>query len=273
MRYLFILLFVPITVSAQFFESESKIVYGFNIGTHIGNNKTADLYNGFFNPNYNINSILNSSSNLSNSTLIDLLDQRLNTNWKMANVPAPMKYRPGIELGLHAGIQKEKIKYYLDYNFADIKAVGEFFFIENTTNSTLIDPENILASIVGEERRNFINLGIVSNIVSDSEYHLGFPLFFQINQTKFKTNYLVVENQKYTIPNPTLNSINNQNINNQVGSSFGFGTGLVGTVTLNESINFSVAYHIQYSYIKITSDFNQSGIQHSLIARLIWNKE
>ena len=272
MRYLFILLFVPITLSAQFFESESQIVYGINLGTHISNNKTGEFYDGFYNSPYNIDWMLNNSNNSSNNSLVNILDQRLNTNWEMQNTPAQMKYRPGLEVGLHAGIQKERIKYYIDYNIAEIKAVGEFFFVAVSSNSNLIDRDNILATIVGEERRSFFNIGLISELKSEDEYHLGLPFFFQINQTKFKNNYLVVENQQYVIPNPAL-TLNNQNNVDQVGSSFGLGTGIIGTISLNESINLSVAYHFQYSNIKITSVFNQSGFQHSLIARIIWNKE
>ena len=271
MRYLFILFFIPTLINAQFFESKSQVVYGINLGTHISNNETGEFYNGFYNSPYDINWML--SNNSLNNNLINILNQRLNSNWEMQNVPAQMKYRPGLEVGLHVGIQKEKTKFYLDYNFVDIKAVGEFFFVESSSNSNLIDLENILASVIGEERRSFFNLGLISELISENEYHLGLPLFFQINQTKFKTNYIIVENQKYVIPNPNLGTTTNQNNINQVGSGFGLGTGLVGTIALNESINFSVAYHLQYSNIKITNDFNNTGLQNSLIARIIWNKE
>ena len=274
MRYLFILFLIPIIGNTQFFESNSQIVYGINLGTHIGNDSTALLYNGYYNPTYNINTILfSSNANTSNNNLTNYLDETLGyDNWQVQNVPAQMNYRPGLEVGIHVGIQKEKIKYYLDYNFAELKAVGEFNIVQVFNSANNVVKENVLVSVVGEERRSFINLGLISELKNENEYHLGLPFFFQINQTKFKNNYMLVDNQKYSIPNPSLTSTTQNNIN-QIGSGFGLGTGLVGTIALNESINFSIAYHLQYSNIKITNDFNHVGLQNSIIARIIWNKE
>lgn len=274
MRYFFILLLFPFFVNAQFFNSETQVVYGINLGTHIANDCTAVIYNGYYNPTYDINSIyFSSNSNSSNNNLSNYLDETLGyNNWSVQNIPAIMKYRPGLEVGLHLGIQKEKIKYYIDYNFAELKAVGEFNIVQDYNSANNAIKENILVSIIGEERRSYINLGLVSNIISENEYHLGFPIFVQLNQTKFKSNYMLIDNQKYSIPNPSLTSANQNNIN-QIGSGFGLGTGLVGTLVLTQSINLSIAYHLQYSNIKITNDFNHNGMQHSIIARIIWNKE
>ena len=269
MRSLVAILFFPLIINGQFFNKESNFVYGINFGTHLADDSASSFYNGYYNSSFNINAILFPTIP---NTLSNYLDEKLGfSNWGPENVPPNMKYRPGLELGLHLGLQKEKIKFYLDYNFVEIKAIGEFNIVQNFNSNNNLIKENILASLVGEERRSLINLGIISNLISENEYHIGFPIFVQVNQSKVKSNYVVIDNQIYNIPNPALQLINNQNNNSLSG--FGFGTGIVGSMSISQDIIISLAYNLQYSKIKLTSLDEFKAIQNSIILRIIWNKK
>tara|TARA_B100001093_G_scaffold155690_1_gene148275 strand:- start:152 stop:967 length:816 start_codon:yes stop_codon:yes gene_type:complete len=271
MRFLILLIFFPFIISAQFFSSNNEIVYGINIGTYLANKNTAVIYDGFTNVSYGIQNILNNSNNINNGAS-NYLNQTLgNGNWFIGNIPPEMKYRPGLEVGLHVGSQNQKLKYYLDYNFAELKAIGQFNVIQDYNSSNSIEPLYETISVTGSERRSIFNFGIISDLVNEKDYHLGFPIFFQLIQTKFKSNQMIVNNQPYNISNPAQ-AQNNVLNNNQVGMGFGAGSGLILTVPLNTEINISFGYHLQYAKVKISEQVSGNGLQHSIFTRLIWTK-
>ena len=269
MRFLILLIFSPFIISAQFFSSTNEIVYGINIGTYDANKKTVVIYDGFTHVNYGVQYLLSNSSSINNGAS-NYLDQTLGLNRELENIPPEMKYRPGLEIGLHIGNQNRKLKYYLDYNFAEIKAVGQFNVVQIPTNSNII-PLYETVSVTGSERRSIFNFGIISDLLNEKDYHLGFPIFFQLIQTKFKSNQMVVNNQQYNISNPALIQKNVQT-NNQVGMGFSAGSGRILTLPLNTEINISFGYHLQYAKVKISEQVSGNGLQHSIFTRLIWTK-
>ena len=274
MRFLTILLVFPFCISGQFFDTKSKVVYGFNFGTYIANNNSAVIYDGYFSSYDNIKEFILSPPLNSNNSPREYIETQFN-DWEIRNSPLEMKYRPGVEFGLHLGIQNENIKYYLDYNFANYKAIGLLIIDEINPSNSSVNPENIEVGVTGEESRNFINLGFITNVVDEKEYHLGLPLFFQINQSKFKSNFISLSNQKYNIP-VFSNSLSNTQNTSPSGMGIGGGSGLVLTLKVINDINLSLGYHLQYSKIKMRfqnkEDFNEWGVQHSIFARLIWTK-
>ena len=270
MRLLTILIFCPFIVSAQFFSSTNNIVYGINIGTFIANKNTSIIYDGFSNVTFGIQNLLSGPSNLNNGPT-NYLDQTLGSdNWSIGNIPE-MRYRPGIEVGLHIGNQKQKLKYYLDYNFVEIKAIGQFNVIQNYNSSNNIEPLYETVSVTGSERRSIFNFGCITELVNEKDYHIGVPIFFQLIQTNLKSNQMVINNQSFNISNPALTTNINQNMN-QVGVSFGAGSGLLLTVELNKEINISFGYHLQYAKVKISEQVAENGFQQSIFTRLIWTK-
>ena len=274
MRFLTILLVFPFCISGQFFDAKSKVVYGFNFGTYIANNNSAVIYDGYFSSYNNVKEFILSPPINSNNSPREYIETQFN-DWEIRNSPLEMKYRPGVEFGLHIGIQNENIKYYLDYNFANYKAIGLFRIDQKSSGSNSVNPESIEVGVTGEESRNFINFGFITNVVDEKEYHLGIPLFFQINQSKFKSNFISINNQKYNIP-LFSNSLSNTQNTSPSGMGIGGGSGLVLTLKVINDINLSLGYHLQYSKIKMRfqnkEDFNEWGIQHSIFARLIWTK-
>ena len=274
MRFLTVLLIVPFYISGQFFDAKSKVVYGFNFGTYIANNNSAVIYDGYFSSYNNVKEFILSPPINSNNSPREYIETQFN-DWEIRNSPLEMKYRPGVEFGLHIGIQNENIKYYLDYNFANYKAIGLLIVDEINPSNPSVNPENIEIGVTGEESRNFINFGFITNILDEKEYHLGLPFFFQINQSKFKSNFISVNNQKYNIP-VFSNSLNNTQNTSPSGMGIGGGSGIVLTLKVINDINLSLGYHLQYSKIKMRfqnkEDFNEWGVQHSIFARLIWTK-
>ena len=277
MRFLTILLVFPFCISGQFFDAKSKVVYGFNFGTYIANNNSAVIYDGYKYANTSISNIIFNNNSSMSSPNKYLNDEFGIDNWEIrdGDIPIEMKHRPGVEFGLHVGIQNENIKYYLDYNFVNYKAIGLFRIDQKSSGSNSVNPESIEVGVTGEESRNFINLGFITNVVDEKEYHLGIPLFFQINQSKFKSNFISLNNQKYNIP-VFSNSLSNTQNTSPSGMGIGGGSGIVFTIKVINDINLSLGYHLQYSKIKMRfqnkEDFNEWGVQHSIFARLIWTK-
>ena len=95
------------------------------------------------------------------------------------------------------------------------------------------------------------------------------PLFAQFNQARLENNYIVVNNQTYNITHAPTNSPQR----NPGGFSFGAGSRLIFTFDLNEKIDISFGYHIQFASTNMSDQLNPWGLQHSTFARMVWMKE
>ena len=263
MRYILILFLFPLTLSAQFYIKKDHLVVGVNFGGFVANSNTAGLYKGDVTA-YNVNSIF------SNPNYQSYFDDYFQYDWQIDEIPLAMKYNPGLEIGLHLGKQMENIKYYVDFNFAQLT-------LEDFVIVAVSDPNNQSVNqytyqpipIFGEENRTFINAGIVTNIYNEKEFHIGLPIFAQFNSTKFVNNYIAVNNQPYSI----IHSPSNQPSTVPGGFAFGVGSGLLITFALNKQINFTAGYHAQYSKTNINTQLAPWGLQHSIFGRLVWIKE
>ena len=263
MRYILILFLFPLTLSAQFYIKKDHLVVGVNFGGFVSNSNTAGLYKGDVTA-YNVYSIF------ANPNYQSDFDDYFQCDWQIDEIPLAMKYNPGLEIGLHLGKQMENIKYYVDFNFAQLT-------LEDFVIVAVSDPNNQSVNqytyqpipIFGEENRTFINAGIVTNIYNEKEFHVGLPIFAQFNSTKFVNNYIAVNNQPYSI----IHSPSNQPSTVPGGFAFGAGSGLLITFALNKQINFTAGYHAQYSKTNINTQFAPWGLQHSIFGRLVWIKE
>ncbi len=263
MRYLLILLLFPITLSAQFYIKKDHFVIGVNFGAFIPNANTAGLYKGDVTA-YNVFSIFNNANYKSD------FDSFFQYDWEVDEVPLAMKYNPGLEIGLHLGKQMEHIKYYVDFNFAQLTLEDFVIIAINDPNNQSVNQYTYQPiPIFGEENRTFINTGVVANFYDEKEFHMGIPIFAQFNSTKFVSNYIAVNNQRYDINHSPSNQINTV----PGGFAFGAGSGLLITFALNKEINFTAGYHAQYSKTYINTQLEPVGLQHSIFGRLVWMKE
>ena len=263
MRYFLLLILFPLTLSAQFYIKKDHLVIGVNFGGYIPNANTAGLYKGDVTA-YNVYSIFNNANYQSE------FDDFFEYDWQVDEIPLAMKYNPGLEIGFHIGKQMEKIKYYLDFNFAQLTLEDFVIIAINDPNNQSINQYTYQPiPIFGEENRTFINAGLVTNIYEEKEFHIGLPFFAQFNNTKFANNYIAVNNQSYTINHTPSNQPNTV----PGGFAFGAGSGILFTFALNKQINFTAGYHAQYSKTYINTQLAPWGLQHSVFGRLVWMKE
>lgn len=258
----FILLFAPILTLGQ---QKSELVLGINGGGYFANKNTALIYGGNF-TSYNVFTIFN--SNIIKPTF----DQFFQYPYSIYDLPNDVKYSIGTEIGFHLGKQKRKIKYYLDFNFAEIK-IQDFITIaiENQSVTQSSEPEYFPVSISGKEKRNMINLGITKTIYEDSNLSFLTPLFIQLLEMRLKENYIVVNNQQYNIIHNSPTLTNQSQGNSPGGYGIGFGSGLVLNYFINKDLSVELGYHFQFSKTNFSEQLNPWGIQQSLFTRIIVN--
>ena len=263
MKYFLLLLIFPLTISGQYYIKKDHLVFGINFGGFIANSNTASLYQGDQTA-YNIYTIFSNPNYQSN------FDSYFEYPWQVDEIPTTIKYNPGLEIGFHLGKQKEKIKYYVDFNFAQLNLEDFVIIAINDPNNQSVNPFTFKPiPIFGEERRTFINAGFVTNFYDEKEFHIGIPFFGQFNNTKFINNYIAINNQPYNIIHTPSNLPNNV----PGGFALGAGSGLLLTFALNKQIDFTVGYHAQFSKTYINTELAPWGLQHSIFGRLVWMKE
>lgn len=261
-RFLLLILLFPLCIHAQFYLKKDHLVYGINVGAYIANSNTAHIYRGDATA-YNVYSIFN------NPNYTATFDQYFQYPYSIVDLPRNMVYKPGLEIGIHLGKQLEHVKYYMDLNFADLSLVDFITVAIEDPNNQSTEPNYQAININGKEKRNFLNLGIVANFIDKEDFHVGLPVFAQFNQTRLENNYIVVNNQTYNINHAPTNSPQR----NPGGFSFGGGSGLIFTFDLNEKIDVSFGYHLQFANTNMSDQLSPWGLHHSTFARMVWMKE
>ncbi len=113
-KFILFLVVFPYFILAQ---EKSKLIFGINAGTYLGNKNTASLYEGNVTSN-GVQTILNNNNNY-----YSLNDSNEFKGYPIESISFPnnIKYNPGTEIGIHIGKEKEKSKIYIDINFAQLK--------------------------------------------------------------------------------------------------------------------------------------------------------
>lgn len=263
-NFLVLIFLFPICTNAQFFLKKNHFVYGVNAGAYMANKNTAHLYRGDA-TSYNVYSIFN------NQNYTATFNQYFQYPYSIVDLPN-MVYKPGLEIGIHLGKQFEHIKYYMDLNFADLTLVDFITIAVDNPNNQSTEPDYQAININGKEKRNFLNLGVIANLIDKEDFHVGFPIFAQFNQISLESNYIIVNNKTYNINHSQVNSPHFPQTN-PGGFSFGVGSGLIFTFDLNEKIDVSFGYHIQFASTNMSDQLNPWGLQHSTFLRMVWMKE
>ena len=252
---------MPLVVLGQ---QNSELVIGINGGGHIANKKTSVQYNGFYN-SYGVTNIFNRPENRT------IFDQFFQYPYSIETSLNAIKYSPGTEIGFHIGKQKRKSKIYVDINFADLKVQDVVTIAVDDPNNQSVDPTYIPISLIGKEKRNMINLGVIKTVYEESNFSLLNPIFIQVLEVRLKENYIIVDNKQYNIIHNS-GTLLNQNLGNSPGGyGFGIGSGLVFNYFMNKDLSFDFGYHIQFSKTNFSENLSPWGIQHSLFARIVMN--
>lgn len=258
-KFILFLVVFPYFILAQ---EKSKLIFGINAGTYIGNKNTASLYAGNV-TSYGVSSILN------NINFRPSFEQYFEYPFEISSFPNNIKYNPGTEIGIHIGKEKERSKIYVDINFAELKVQDIVVLAVDNPNNQSTEPNYVPISLIGKEKRNMINIGVQKNIFKESNFSLYVPIFFQLIQVELKQNYIVINQQPYNINHSAINN-SNQSQNPQ-GYGIGFGSGFVLNYFINKDISFDLGYHGQFSQTNFSEDLKPWGMQNSIFVRLVIN--
>ena len=285
MRFITVYFLITFSLNAvgQFYAKKDHLEYGFNIGTYIAHDSTGVLYNvqdhvaNSLHSIFGLNNFINPNSTYQGA--INYLNAKYTTgNWLIDNstIPVNMSYRPGFMIGIHLGKHHPKFKYYLDYNIAEIKVIGQSTIIDanpQASSNNYIGPTRI--SISGKERRNLFNLGLVLDFINEEDFHLGIPFEVQINQVTLVSNEVYVDGagQSFSVNHVPANLTNTTRNNNPSGFGFGGGSGLILTLDMAENIMISFGYQGYFAQSNFSANLNPWGLQHTAFARMIWMKE
>ena len=268
MKKIILFFFFPLVLLSQ----NNNFVIGINGGVYLANRNTSIQYSGFYN-NYGINSIFNNSINK------PYFDEYFQTQFNSQNysimggekdrLENNIKYNPSPEIGFHLGWVKRKSKFFVDVNFSNIK-VQDFINIEvqnqNFTMST--EPQYVPISIMGNEKRNMINFGLLKTIYEESNLSILLPFFVQLLEVKIDENFIIVNNQQYYISH-NFSTMNFDQTQGRYG--LGLGIGLVFNYFIDKDLSFDIGYQMQYSKTNFSEQLNPWGFQQSIFARVIIN--
>lgn len=254
-------------------DEGGNIFFGLNLGGYQSNNKTAVMYNG------NV-STYGVSYFFQNQFIQPELDLYFKYDYRIESFadPSLMRYRPTLNIGGHGGIKlSENASVYADVNLLKLK-VEDFFTvaINNPNDPTVIGETYEQIPIFGEESRTNINIGIQSNFYNENDIIAYFNIFGNVNNTRLDKNYFVINNKVYTIVhNAIANGTNNGQINLQQtippgGVGYGGGAGLGAKYKFNEKFTFDINYYAIYTKTKMNVDLKPFGLNHALVARIIW---
>ena len=159
---------------------------------------------------------------------------------------------------------------------ADINVTGTSQVVDaiyNPGDANFTSP--VIISVRGRERRNLFNLGVVLDFINEDDFHLGIPFELQLNQVTLINNeiYLDGVNQAHTVNHIPANLTNTAGNNNPGGFGIGGGSGLVLTLDMAENIMLSFGYQGYFAQSNFLVNLSPWGLQHTVIARMIWMKE
>ena len=260
-----LILFIIAFPSFILAQEESKLIFGINAGTYLGNKNTAFLYGGNVTSN-GVQTILNNNNN--KYSLNDFSNEFKGYPIESISFPNNMKYNPGTEIGIHIGKEIQNSKIYVDINFAQLKFENVVVVAVNNTNNMSVDPDYKQFAIIGKEKRNMINIGYQKNIFKEDNFSLYIPIFFQLIKVELKENYVVIDSP-YSIFHNSMNSSGQSQ--NPKGYGIGFGSGFVLNYFINKDISFDLGYHGQFSQTNFSEDLKPWGMQNSIFVRLVIN--
>ena len=282
MKYLILILFMTfsifsytqdITEDEENYES-GNFFFGINLGVFQANNKTAVMYNGNVST-YGVNYFFQ------NQFIKQELDTYFKYDYRISSFADPklMKYRPTFNIGGHAGIKlSNSVAVYADLNLVKLKVEDYFTVaIDNPNDPTLAGQSELeLIPIFGEESRTNINLGLQTNFYDEGSLKAYLNFFGNINNTKLEKNYFVINGKTYTIiHNALANGTNNGQVNLQQsvapgGLGFGGGAGVGAKYKFNDKFTFDINYSTIYTRTRMNDDLKPFGLNHALVARIIW---
>ncbi|MFN3342072.1 MAG: hypothetical protein ACK40M_05200 [Flavobacteriales bacterium] len=236
-----------------------KFYFGINAGGYLANKHTANYYAGY--NDFTIPELIAIPQIYSQIYTV------LQSNFRMGEFPANPRYRTGINLGLNLG-------YYLDesmalYSNIDIVRLKfqEVFTLEadnpaNPSGDPIVYPQ----SIIGEENRMIIDLGLHFDFGDPGKPGGYFEIFGSFNATRARKNEVIIENNlRYSL----LSQPNVYNRVNLGGVGYGLGIGTGVRVKFNRQYTFDLGATAAFHKIALWDD-RRLKLNPLIYVRLLW---
>ncbi len=262
-----ILLTLSILTGGLVTNVQAQLLLGVNGGAYLANKKTAMLYSGF-NPavNFGVERLFNNSF-----FRTQYLDNYFKYNYEIVEVPTEMKYRPSIEYGATIGYRiDESMTFYGEVNFAQLKTQDIFVVKVDDPSPQAVQQfryENI--PIFGEEQRLNVNIGLQVGLFSENNIEIFMPFLGNFNSMKFGKNYFVINGRQHFMHQAFTNQPNYYIIKIG-GAGYGGGSGLGVRYLIQDKFTLELTYNALYTKTKVLDTFNEFGLNHNVLLKIIW---
>lgn len=246
-------------------EDKTPLFFGgVNVGAFFANNNTSTIYTGGYDITpFGVDYILNLPHYKPS------FDTYFKYPYAVAELPLSPAYKIALDIGLHAGINVDKMTaIYVDINSSQIK-YEQFFTvaIEDPLNQS-VDPTYEQLPILGEEKRFNLNLGTQLSLYNEENTNLYWALFGNFNSVKLERNYIVINNREYEIHHMVASQQSNSKPG---GIGYGAGTGLGFKYKLTTRVAVDFNYNLYYIKTNMTTEIQPFGLHNGLMLRVIWN--
>ncbi len=239
-------------------KPSSGFYLGANVGMYFANRNTAQYYNG---AGVNgVDSVINHSYNYPQ------IRERLNYDFKLAELPAKMRYSPSLLFGLNARYSIKNFGIFANFNITKLKT-KDIFTIE------ILDPGNTLSqkiykqeSISGSEQRAIIDFGFNYIFKSKGIAKPYIEAGININDTKFLDNKISIEGLDFSIVNYYYSYHQLEQGGIGMGAFAGFGLDM----TFSEYITIDPGINLYYTKIKL-GDIDEYKLNSTFYFRIILN--
>jgi hypothetical protein len=179
---------------------DSKFFIGVNFGGYFANKNTTPFYNGFAGDSADVNGIERVII-FNHWNYNRIRDEVLEYDFVISEFPTDMKYRPGISIGLHTGVNlNEYTSIILDADFVNLKIVDAFTLEVLDPGNQTSQPIYYTASLLGKERRLNLNLGVHGVLGEGGGSVEGFfEAGVNLNSTIVETNEVIIDHLNYLI--------------------------------------------------------------------------
>jgi len=225
-------------------EGRKGFYFGINTGTCLANKYTAGFYGG--NGEYSLYDLL------SNPNIRNQLETKFQSTFYIGEMPAVVKYKPGIAVGFHAGYYTDGTSaFFADINFIRLTVAAPFALYVTDPNNQNGDPIVYPETLIGEENRLTFDLGYHSDF--GEEDIRGYAEFGgNFNAVKPVKNNALIEGTQYSLMQSSYPPYNPGTDRGGIG--FGAFIGGGARIKFNQKFTFDIGVTASFQRINLYLD-------------------
>lgn len=239
----------------------SSFYFGINAGSIMANKYTAPYYSGY--SDFSIKDLIGIQ------TIYNQIYNKIQKDFVLSEYPSNERYRWGLDLGLHLGYYlDESTALFSNINVQRIKTQEVFTISATDPANPFGDPIIFPESVIGEERRMQIDLGV--HIDYGDRYKAGgyLELFGSFNAVKAQKNDVIIEGLRYSLLRQS--TIYNRYDVGGIGWGAGIGTGV--RMKFNDKFSFDVGANASFQRINLWEEYRpiKLKLNPQVYVRILW---